>query len=204
LYTVKNWGAGAVLGVSLIASATGLGAFASNPDTGRLVKVAPVAAPQAAEAALKPVDVPPVEALVAPASLQAMVSLRAAHPLSIDQNTECMAKVVYNEAANQALAGQLAVAQVVLNRTAHGSTFANDACGVINQAGQFSNARHIKIPRTDLRRWRTAVAVAVIAEGRRLAQVAPGALFFHASYVRPGWSHHHRLVARIGDQIFYR
>ena len=204
MYTVKKWGSGAVVAVSLMALATGLTAFASDPNAAHPAPVPLVAAPQAAAVALSPVVVAPTETLVTPATLQAMVSLRTAHPKPIDPNTECMAKVVYHEAANQALAGQLAVAQVVLNRTAHGSAFPTNVCGVVFQAGQFTNARHITIPHSDMRRWRTAVAVAVVAEDKRLAQVAPGALFFHASYVRPGWSHHHRLVAQIGDQIFYR
>jgi spore germination cell wall hydrolase CwlJ-like protein len=43
-----------------------------------------------------------------------------------------------------------------------------------------------------------------VAQERRLAQVAPGALFYHAAYVQPTWSHRHLRIARIGDQIFYR
>jgi spore germination cell wall hydrolase CwlJ-like protein len=142
--------------------------------------------------------------LVKPEVLQRLVSLRTAHPRPAGPAVQCMAKVVYHEAANQALAGQLAVAQVILNRADGGPTFPRSVCGVVNQRGQFFETRRFKAPSSDLARWRVAIAIAFIAQERRLAQVAPGALFYHAAYVLPAWSRKHQRIARIGDQIFYR
>ena len=189
----------------MIALATGLAAFAANPNVGAPSALVEASAPTPApEAALSPTVAAPTEPLVTPEALQTLVSVRLAHPRPVGATTECMAKVVYHEAANQALTGQLAVAQVILNRTSGGPVFPTSVCGVVNQTGQFFKTRHFKVPRNDLSRWRTAVAVALVAEEKRLAQVAPGALFYHAAYVKPAWSHHHQRIAQIGDQIFYR
>ncbi len=202
MYTVKKWGSTAVLGVSLIALAAGLAAFAANPvDAPRVSADTIEAAPPVA---VTPAVASPTEMLVTPEALQQMVSLRVAHLRHVGPTTECMAKVVYHEAANQALSGQLAVAQVILNRTGGGPTFPTSVCGVVNQTGQFFKTRTFKVPHGDVARWRTAVAVAMVAQEKRLAQVAPGALFYHAAYVKPAWSHQHQRIAQIGDQIFYR
>ena len=52
-----------------------------------------------------------------------------------DANNEiyCMAQNIYFEAGNQPLAGKVAVAHVVLNRTKH-MNYPADICGVIYQA----------------------------------------------------------------------
>jgi spore germination cell wall hydrolase CwlJ-like protein len=145
--------------------------------------------------------------LVTPGALQDLVAAQTAHPRPLRAEVECMAKVVYHEAANQALQGQLAVAQVILNRAtgANGApTFPKSVCGVVNQQGQFFQTRRYKVPAGDGARWRTAVAIAFIAQERRLTQVAPGALFYHAAFARPAWSHQRQRIAQIGDQIFYR
>ena len=205
MYTVKKWGSTAVLGVSLIALAAGLAAFDANPaDAPRVSADVVAASAPVALTSLTPAVAAPAETLVTPEALQRMVSLRAANTRHVGPTTECMAKVVYHEAANQALSGQLAVAQVILNRTDGGPTFPTSVCGVVNQTGQFFKTRTFKVPRNDGARWRTAVAVAMVAQEKRLAQVAPGALFYHAAYVKPAWSHQHQRIAQIGDQIFYR
>lgn len=201
MYTVKKWGYPVVLGVSLI----GLAAFASNPTDTQPVSTVAVSAPRAAPAvALHASLAAPTEPLVTPETLQSLVSVRVAHLHPVGPDIECMAKVVYHEAANQALAGQLAVAQVILNRTSGGRIFPTSVCGVVNQQGQFFKTQGFKVPRADGVRWRTALAVAMVAQEERLTQVAPGALFYHAAYATPSWSHRHQRVAQIGDQIFYR
>jgi N-acetylmuramoyl-L-alanine amidase len=206
LYTVKKWVYPVALGVSFLALGAGLAAFASYPNDAQPVSTVTLAAPQAVPvvALTATVAAPPSEALATPETLQTLVSVRVAHPHPVGPNIECMAKVVYHEAANQALAGQLAVAQVILNRTAGGPIFPNTVCGVVNQQGQFFQTRLFKVPQNDSARWRTALAVAMVAEEKHLAQVAPGALFYHAASMRPTWSHRHQKVAQIGDQIFYR
>ncbi len=115
---------------------------------------------------------------------------------------ECMAKVVHHEAANQSHDGQLAVAQLLLNRVASGR-FAATVCGVTAQAGQFFDVEAYSPPQDA--RWATAVAVSMEALGNAEREVAPGALFFHASYQKPTTFFRTRTpVATLGSHIFYR
>jgi N-acetylmuramoyl-L-alanine amidase len=140
--------------------------------------------------------------LITPAALQRMVDARAAHPRRIRPGVECVARTVYREAANQALQGQLAVAQVIVNRT-KSLVYPKSACAVIRQPGQFSHMT-VDSSGTTTKTWRTAVAIATIATEHHVADVAPGALYFHESHIRPAWSHRHERISQIGDHIFYR
>lgn len=113
---------------------------------------------------------------------------------------ECLARAVYFEARGEPLEGQLAVAQVILNRVASGH-FAGTVCGVINQPGQFSFS-HARLP-ADGRDWRTAKAIAAIAATAAWDAMAPRATAFHATRVAIGWTTMHR-VGTIGNHVFYR
>jgi N-acetylmuramoyl-L-alanine amidase len=120
-----------------------------------------------------------------------------------DAESECLARAVYWESKGEPLAGQLAVAEVIINRSRSGR-FASTICGVIRQRGQFSFVRrgHIPAAPQGSRDWRTAVAIAEIARRDLADGGAPRALFFHARRARPGW----RLtrVATVGNHVFYR
>jgi spore germination cell wall hydrolase CwlJ-like protein len=119
-----------------------------------------------------------------------------------DRDLHCLAAGIYFESRGEPLEGQLAVAHVILNRAASGR-FATNACGVLTQRGQFSFVRRGVIPEpTPSATWRTAVAVARIARAEQWHSPVPGALFFHARHVSPGWSR--PVVARLGNHIFYR
>jgi N-acetylmuramoyl-L-alanine amidase len=120
-----------------------------------------------------------------------------------DEETDCLARAVYWESKGEPLNGQLAVANVIINR-AHSGRFASTICGVVRQRSQFSFVRGGYIPAAPQgsRSWRTAVAIALIATRDLAGDAAPQALFFHARSVHPGW----RLtrVASVGNHIFYR
>jgi len=120
-----------------------------------------------------------------------------------DAETECLARAVYWESKGEPLAGQLTVAEVIINRSRSGR-FASTLCGVVRQRGQFSFVRGGVIPaaREGSRDWRVAVAIAHIAQQDLADGAAPRALFFHARHARPGW----RLtrVATVGNHVFYR
>ena len=113
---------------------------------------------------------------------------------------DCLARAVFFEARGEPLEGQLAVAQVILNRVASGR-FADTVCGVISQHGQFSFDR-ARAP-ADGRDWRTAKAIAAIAATAAWDVVAPQATAFHATRVAAGWSTMHK-VGTIGNHVFYR
>lgn len=120
-----------------------------------------------------------------------------------DDALRCLAGAIYFEAKGEPLSGQLAVADVIINRTKSGR-FPGDVCSVVKQRGQFSFVRGGSIPAIDGNRagYRTAIAVAKVALRAAWENPASDALFFHARQVTPGWGL--TKVAAIGNHIFYR
>lgn len=157
----------------------------------------------------EPTSVPAqVENLQAAEDQQHFESLAAAIaaqpiPAAIDDDLACLAGTIYFESKGEPLSGQLAVAQVVINRTESGR-FPRSICSVVKQRGQFSFVRGGQMPSISSRNadYRTALAIAQVAMGKAWDSKASGALFFHASSVAPAW----RLtrVAAIGRHVFYR
>ena len=114
----------------------------------------------------------------------------------------CLAVGVYYEAKSESLAGQLAVADVIINRTKSGR-FPKSICSVITQRGQFSFVRGGKLPTPPSNaQWRRAVGVATVAQNDLWDSPAGNALYFHARYVKPGWGR--ARVASVGNHVFYR
>ncbi len=120
-----------------------------------------------------------------------------------DEELNCVAIGVYYESKGEPLAGQLAVADVILNR-ANSGRFPASACGVLTQRSQFSFVKGGRLPDVDTSRpaWKTAVAIARIARDELWKSPAKGALFFHARRVSPNWGK--TRVASLGNHIFYR
>lgn len=120
-----------------------------------------------------------------------------------DRQAECLASAIYWESNGEPLAGQLAVAEVIINRARSGR-FASTLCGVITQRSQFSFVRggRIPTPPQSSQGWRNAVAIAHIALDDVADSPVSTALFFHARYVSPRW----RLqrLAAVGNHVFYR
>lgn len=135
-------------------------------------------------------------------SLAALVAQQEM-PGTLDAETRCLAGAVYFEAKSESLAGQLAVARVVINRRDSGR-FADSLCGVVYQPSQFSFVRGRSMPsvNTGSRDWQEAVAVSQIALNNAWETPAEDALYFHARRVSPSWGKP-RLTA-IGNHVFYR
>ncbi len=139
-----------------------------------------------------------------PASLRAMVAQTAVgEPLS--EEMHCLAGAVFFESRGEPLEGQLAVAQVIINRAASGQ-FPADYCGVVFQRAQFSFVKGGRMPAiaTGTQAWRNAQAIAHIAHRGLWDSAADDSLYFHANYVRPSWSRHKVARATIDTHIFYR
>src|SRR5579863_5410975 len=103
-----------------------------RPMTGQAIVVMPVDAPAPIERAVLSASPPLHSAL----SLEARVIVAGAETASLDAELACLAKVIHHEAANQSLKGQLALAQLIMNRV-KSPLFPKTICGVVNQAGQF-------------------------------------------------------------------
>ncbi len=149
-------------------------------------------------------DQPAVEP-IAPVTAESLAALVAAtpRPATIDPELRCLAGAVYFESRGESLVGQLAVAHVVINRAQSGR-FPASLCGVVHQPSQFSFVRGGKMPaiREATTLWSNAVAIAQIARDGSWKNQAPGALFFHARHVSPGWRK--TRIAQIDNHIFYR
>ena len=149
-------------------------------------------------------DEPGVEPKPAPLTADSLAELvgKTPRPTKIDSELRCLAGAVYFESRGESLVGQLAVAHVVLNRAQSGR-FPTSLCGVVHQKSQFSFVRGGKMPAVrNGAQWNNAVAIAQIARDGSWKNHAPGALFFHANYVSPGWRK--TRIAQIDNHIFYR
>jgi N-acetylmuramoyl-L-alanine amidase len=160
------------------------------------------ALPQAADEA-DGIDAPAArrEVLSAPSLPELVAAQPQSGTLSPEMN--CLAGAIYFEANGESLVGQLAVGRVIVARSKSGR-FPSSYCGVVYQPSQFSFVRGRTMPAIPKgsAAWRRAVAVARIAHDGSWQSPAEGALFFHATYVSPGW----RLtrMARVDRHVFYR
>ena len=137
-------------------------------------------------------------------SLDALVADKAGLETG-DAEQDCLANAVYFEARGEPLQGQLAVAEVVMNRAASGR-YPASLCAVIVQHAQFSFVRHGHIPQADhgSEAWRRAVGVARVAvEGMAPRLLPTNCLWYHADYVSPSWGQRLAETTQIGRHIFY-
>jgi spore germination cell wall hydrolase CwlJ-like protein len=123
----------------------------------------------------------------------------------LSADLKCLAQAVYFEARGEPIEGQLAVAEVVINRARSG-LYPDNYCDVITQPAQFSFVRHGQIPTADesCEAWERAEAIAEIAERNLWQTKAADALYFHATYVNPSWARQKVELAQIDSHIFYR
>lgn len=121
----------------------------------------------------------------------------------------CLSLAVYHEARSEPLMGQVAVAEVVLNR-AESHSYPDSVCEVVTQGGtrrhrcQFSYYCDGKAETPHNRQaWRRAVVVAKLTQSGVIGADLDGSTHYHATYVQPYWSNHFTLVTQIGQHLFY-
>lgn len=122
---------------------------------------------------------------------------------------ECLALNIYFESRGEPRMGQVAVAQVVMNRVDDGR-FPGGVCAVVQQAGskngvcQFSwwCDRHGDIPRHK-GDWELAQKIARAVYRGGMSDPTHGALWYHTVDVKPIWRIRLKRGPRIGQHIFY-
>lgn len=118
------------------------------------------------------------------------------------QDVACLAKNIYMEARGEPVEGQIAVAQVTLNRLNSGS-FGSSICKVIYAKSQFSwtngNLKKVK----NNKEWEASVAVATAVLKGSIHLPSFNALYFHTCQVKPYWAKTKTRVAVIANHIFY-
>lgn len=122
----------------------------------------------------------------------------------------CLAQALYFEARGETIEGQVAVAEVIMNRV-DSAAYPDTVCGVVNQgtgrkfACQFTytcdgQAEKITEPAAYARVGKIARA-ALSGLPRKLTR---GATHYHTTAVRPKWSRVFEHTATIGVHKFYR
>jgi spore germination cell wall hydrolase CwlJ-like protein len=125
-----------------------------------------------------------------------------------DAEWQCLTEALYFEARGESLEGQVAVAEVILNRV-DSPLYPRSVCGVVKQRGgggcQFS---YVCDGRADRMRDKASadragrIARAMLDGAPRV--LTEGATHFHTRGVRPGWSKRFSRTASIGAHLFYR
>lgn len=130
-------------------------------------------------------------------------------PSNYEQERNCLAQGIYFEARGESREGQLAVAEVILNRVASGE-YPSSVCGVVYQGAgskgcQFSFACDGAADRPkNPNAWSRATRMAEQALKSGVDDPLVGrATAYHADYVNPAWSSKMREVRRIGRHVFY-
>jgi len=134
---------------------------------------------------------------------------------SIKRQLGCLARNVFYEANGEPMEGQMAVAQVTVNRARSG-LFPRDLCAVVAQTTvaddktkvcQFSWMCDSKTDKTRVISQNNISYIAarrVYLENRRIEALGNDTLYFHRYDVKidPSWPHH--VVDQIGSHVFYK
>jgi hypothetical protein len=125
--------------------------------------------------------------------------------------SKCLAEAVYFEARGEPVRGQIAVAQVVVNRAFSGY-YPETVCGVVYQnshrylACQFTFACDgVRDVVTEPEQWDRAKKVArEMLDGRLWLPEVNRSTHYHATYVRPYWVREMKKMYKTGLHVFYR
>lgn len=129
--------------------------------------------------------------------------------------TLCLAMNIYHEARGESLAGQIATANVVMNRV-NSPKYPDSICSVVKQGHYWKNhpIRNrcsfswwcdgaADTPQHD-ESWSQSVSLAYKIQGGFIPDITDGATHYHATYVMPYWADDYYAIAQIGDHIFYK
>jgi spore germination cell wall hydrolase CwlJ-like protein len=132
----------------------------------------------------------------------------------ISRQLTCLARNVFYEANGEPMAGQMAVAQVTVNRAKSG-LFPNDLCAVVAQTTvvgddrvcQFSwycDNRFSKNKVVDKNSPSYIAAKKVLVDGQKVAKIDKDVMWFHEDSVKvnPRWPH--KVATKIGNHVFYK
>lgn len=123
----------------------------------------------------------------------------------------CLATAIYFEARGEPVKGQLAVAQVVMNRV-RSSIYPDTICGVVFQGQLRRTGCQFSFTcdgRTDVakdkERWLLANRLAAqVTKGEVWLPEIGHASHYHATYVKPRWRREMNKVKKVGRHIFYK
>ena len=109
----------------------------------------------------------------------------------------CLATVVYLEARGEPYEGQMAVAEVVINRV-NDENFPNEPCDVIMQHGQFSYQEGLENVVSGTMSYQAAYEVLTCG-----SDLTDGSTYFHSGSA-PYWTRDFTYTITIGGHDFYK
>lgn len=124
---------------------------------------------------------------------------------------ECLATAIYHEARGESRDGQMAVAQVILNRVSD-DRYPDSICGVVYENKHMRNACQFSFAcdgvaetRGETKAWNLAMEIAKKASNsdQPVADLRL-ATHYHANYASPYWAPKMQKLKQIGQHIFYR
>ncbi|KIT17200.1 cell wall hydrolase [Jannaschia aquimarina] len=122
----------------------------------------------------------------------------------------CLTEAIYFEARGEPVPGQVAVAEVILNRV-DSQRYPDTICKVVNQgtgrlhACQFSyTCDGIPEQVTEKRAWDRAGKIARAMIDGAPRSLTADATHYHADYVDPYWAKVYPRTAQVGTHIFYK
>ncbi|NNE40321.1 MAG: cell wall hydrolase [Marinicaulis sp.] len=123
---------------------------------------------------------------------------------------KCLAQAIYYEARSEKRIGQLAVADVVLNRVAS-RIYPDTICGVVFQGSERRTGCQFSFTcdgsmqaRLNQRKWKASEDLAGAILAGVHVPVSRNATHYHANYVDPYWAPKMTPTATIGTHKFYR
>ena len=132
----------------------------------------------------------------------AVATAMMAPPTVDSKQHECLALNIYHEARGERMEGQIAVAQVTLNRAAH-KEWPSTICDVVYQPKQFSWTHMIKNHKpSETKAYKLAEVIARDVMIGNVADPTMGAVFYHANWVNPSWTSSLTLSKVIGNHLF--
>ena len=122
----------------------------------------------------------------------------------------CLALNIYFEARSEPIEGQIAIAEVTLNRVAS-ANYPNDVCSVVLQENkdgcQFSwwcDGKSDQPREHNSLRTSKALAELMLNEGHHITVIGNEATHYHSNDVHPYWANDLHKIRRIGKHIFYK
>lgn len=126
------------------------------------------------------------------------------------EERNCLAQAIYYEARSEPRVGQLAVADVVLNRV-KSSIYPNSVCEVVFQGSERRTGCQFSFTcdgsmqaRLNQRKWKASQDLAGAILAGVHVPVSRNATHYHADYVDPYWSSSLTPTATIGTHKFYK
>ena len=130
----------------------------------------------------------------------------------------CLAQNIYFEAKSEPLAGQYAVADVVLNRV-QDTRYPDTICKVVNQGKRYASGAMIRNKCQfswycdgksdevkDKKSYKKILDFAnlIMHNSIKFVDITDGATHYHADYVKPDWAKTKTRTTEIGDHSFYK